>query len=194
MLFPGYPLHRHLTSWFIPISACYVILWQHDFPTVQIPSEASQVEISWDPYQSECLSICGCWPLAVAPAGCCSCSVLCVTLPQSVPTLSLTRGLSHQPTYSTEAAEAPCSWNQMCSLAGLSGWPLVPFPAGVGTIPCAGFNFISHCVDFDTWEKCTLVVFWALLDGHDEHSSPSWWYLLLAEPALLLAGAVLVWN
>lgn len=165
-----------------------------DFPMVQIPSEASRVEISWDPWQLECLSIWGCWPLAVTPAECCSCPALCVTLPQSLATLTLTRGLSHQPTDSTDAAEAPCSWNQMCSLPGLSGWPLIPFPAGVGTIPCAGFGSISHCAVCHTWENCALVIFWVLLDGHDEHPSPSWCYLLLAEPALLLAGAVLVWN
>lgn len=182
-------LPRHLTSCFIPISACCVVLWQYTwFPHGTNPF--------WSPTSGDLLRSLsagmsvrlGLLAPGVAPAECCSCPVLCVTLPQSAATLTPISPLIPQRQQRLHAHEIRCAACQG-SLDGL--WS--PFLLEWG---------LSSVLDLTLYTLCRLSYmrkvyigyilgaprwpWWALITH--------WWYLLLAEPALLLAGVVLLWN
>lgn len=103
-----------------------------DFP-LQIPSEASQVEISWDPYQLECLSMwaAGCNPSRMLLLPC----SLCDSSPGCSSPVSDWRGLTSAPPISQRQQslrthEIRCElgralWMASGSLSCLSGdYPL----------------------------------------------------------------------
>lgn len=144
MLFPGHPLHRHPSSWLIPNSACKVILWQHTWFSPTNPFWSLSVEISWDSYQLECLSmwVAGCNPsrMLLLPCSLCDSSPVCSS-PVSDWRCLTSALLFHRGSRGSVLVKSGVS------LAGLSGWPLAPFPAWVGTIPWAGLDFISLCVE-----------------------------------------------
>lgn len=99
MFFPGFPLHRHLTSCFIPISASYVILWQHTwFPQGTNPFWSLTRRDLLRPLSAG-MSV----HLWLLSPGCNPCRMLLLPCslcdsPQSVAALSLPGGLSLQPT------------------------------------------------------------------------------------------------